>query len=175
MDPFTRQENILSETDAGHSDGEGLKLVPIAESIRYRKRAQSAEKKVETLAEQLAQAKTEASEMAAHLKDIQVEQRLTRKLVAAGAVDLEAAMLVAKARVEGETETDVDRVIEQLRTEKRYLFTDAGILAVAKKTAGVKDRVQNEQTILERAAKKASATGNRADLQEYLRLRRNFV
>ena len=174
MDPFTTQEKILSETDAGHGDADGLKLVPVAESIRYRKRAQSAEKQVETLAEQLAQAKAEASEMAAQLKDVEVEQKLTRKLAAAGAVDLEAAILVAKARVEGETETDVDRAIEQLRREKQYLFTNAGTPAVAKKTAGVKDRAHNEQTILERAAKKASATGNRVDLQEYLRLRRNF-
>jgi len=175
MSPIEEQENVLSETEAGQGDGDNLKLVPVAESIRYRKRAQSAEKKVEALAEQLAQAKARACEMDEQLNDIQVEQRLTRKLAAVGAVDLETAILIAKARIKEETEADLDVVIEQLRREKQYLFAEAGAPAVTKKTAGAKDRIQNGQTILERAAKKASMTGSRTDLQEYLKLRRNFI
>jgi len=175
MGPIETQENILSETEAGHSDGESLKLVPVVESIRYRKRAQSAEKKVEALAEQLAQAKVRACEMAKQLNGIQVEQRLTRKLAAAGAIDLETAVLIAKARVEDETEADLDGVVEQLKKEKQYLFANTGVATTAGKTAGARDRMQNSQTILERAAKKAATTGNRTDLQEYLKLRRNFI
>ena len=169
------EEKILSETEAGHSDSDSLKLVPVAESIRYRKRAQSAEKKIETLAEQLAKAKSQASEMAKELSSIQVEQKLTHKLAAAGAIDLETAVLIAKAKIEAETEADLDGVIEQLKKEKQYLFAGTSAAATAKKTAGAKDRMQNSQTILERAAKKAATTGNRTDLQEYLKLRRNFV
>jgi hypothetical protein len=44
-----------------------------------------------------------------------------------------------------------------------------------KRTAGAKDRVQNSQTVLEKAAKEAAVTGNRTDLQKYLKLRRSFV
>jgi hypothetical protein len=175
MGQIDADENILSEAEAGHSEGDSHKLVPVTESIRYRKRAQSAEKKVEALAEQLAQAKSQASEMAEQLSSIQVEQKLTRKLAAAGAVDLEAAVLIAKTRVEGETEADLDGVIEQLKKGKQYLFTGTRVAMTAQKTAGAKDRMQNNQTILERAAKKAAMTGNRTDLQEYLKLRRNFV
>ena len=176
MSQIDADENILSETEAGHSDiNNSLKLVPVAESIRYRKRAQSAEKQVETLVEQLAQAKSEASKMAEQLSSIRVEQELTRKLAAAGAVDLEAAVLVAKAKIEGKAQADLNGVIEQLKKEKQYLFTGSGGVVTAKKTAGAKDRMQNSQTILERAAKKAATTGNRTDLQEYLKLRRNFV
>ena len=176
MSQIDDEEKILSETEAGHSDiNNSLKLVPVAESIRYRKRAQSAEKQVETLAEQLAQAKSAASKMAEQLSSIQIEQKLMRKLAAAGTADLETAVLIAKARIEGQDDADLDGVIEQLKKEKQYLFAGTNAAATAKKTAGAKDRLQNSQTIVERAAKKAATTGNRTDLQEYLKLRRNFV
>jgi hypothetical protein len=102
MSQIDTEGNILSETKAGQDDVDNSKLVPVAESIRYRKRAQSAEKKVETLSEQLAQAKSQIGGMAEELSSIQIEQKMIRKLVAAGTVDLEAAVLIAKARVEGE-------------------------------------------------------------------------
>jgi hypothetical protein len=172
MGQVDTENDVLSE-DAG-GQGENAKLVPVAESIRYRKRAQSAEKLSETLAEQLEQAKSSISEMALQLNDIQGEQKLTRKLAAAGAIDLEAALLIARARTKGSQDADLDACIEQLRKEKQYLFASSNI-AVAKKTAGVKDRMTNSHTILGRAAKKASVTGNRTDLQEYLKLRRNFA
>jgi len=85
-------------------------------------------------------------------------------------------VLVAKVRMEGQEEADVDGVIEQLKKEKQYLFGgDNTRTAAAQKTAGVKDRVQNRQAVLERAAKKAATTGNRTDLQEYLKLRRDLL
>ena len=173
---LSETQEVLSETTAGHSDSDNLKLVPVAESIRYRKRAQSAEKEVETLTEQLAEAKSQAKKIGEQLSNIQVEQKLMRKLAAAGAVDLETAVLIAKARIEGETQADLDGVLEQLKKEKQYLFASNNDGAVmAKKTAGAKERMPDSQTILERAAKKAATTGNRADLQEYLKLRRNFI
>jgi len=175
MSQIDADENILSEDITGQDDIKNQKLVPVAESIRYRKRAQSAEKKIETLAEQLAQAKSQASEMAKELSSIRVEQKLTHKLAAAGAIDIETAVLITKAKIETETEADLDGVIQQLKREKQYLFSGTGAATTAKKTAGAKDRMQNNQTILERAAKKAATTGNRTDLQEYLKLRRNFV
>ena len=174
MSPIETQE-VLSEDITEPGDSDSAKLVPVAESIRYRKRAQSAEKKVEALTEQLAEAKSQAMKISEQLRDIQTEQKLLRKLAAAGAVDLEAAVLIAKARAEGQTEADLDGVIEQLRKEKRYLFAGTDRTVTAKKTAGAKGQMQNSQTVLERAAKKAATTGNRTDLQEYLRLRRNFV
>ena len=112
MSPVEGNENNLSEAEAEQSEGGNLKFVPVAESIRYRKRAQSAEKKVEALAEQLTQAEARASEMAARLEAIHIEGDLTRKLAAAGVVDLETAVLIAKTKVEGEKEADVDGVIE---------------------------------------------------------------
>jgi len=178
MSQIDADETILSGTIAGQSNSESdnLKLVPVAESIRYRKRAQSAEKKVAILAEQLAEAESEATKMAEQLSDVQIEQKLMRKLVAAGTVDLEMAVLIAKARMEGETKADLEGVVKQLKKEKQYLFGGERKGAVGvQRTAGAKDHETFNQTMLERAAKKAATTGNRTDLQEYLKLRRNFV
>ena len=180
-------ENALSEAEVGYSDEgretmddrremlDSLKLVPVAESIRYRKRAQGAEKKVEVLTEQLAQAKSQVTKMSEQLSDTQAEQKLMRKLASVGTVDMETAVLIAKARLENEKEADLDSVIEQLKKEKHYLFTSNASGIVTKKTAAAKERMQSSQTVLERAAKKAATTGNRTDLQEYLKLRRNFL
>jgi len=174
MSPIETQD-VLSEDIAGAGDGDNARLVPVAESIRYRKRAQSAEKKLEVLAEQLAQAQAQTAQLSEQLGGIQTEQKLMRQLAAAGAVDLETAVLIAKARMQGQTAADVTGVIEQLKKEKQYLFGGAGGTVTPAKTAGAKERVTSNETILERAAKKAATTGSRADLHEYLRLRRNFL
>ena len=178
MSPIETQRN-LSETNveqvSGHDDSDVSRLVPIAESIRYRKRAQGAEKQVEDLTEQLAAANSQVAKLSEQLSDIQAEQKLTRKLVAAGSVDLEAAVLIAKATMQGQTEADLEACVEQLKKEKQYLFADGNRAVTVKKTAGARERIKNSQTILERAAKKAATTGNRTDLQEYLKLRRNFI
>ena len=168
-------EEVLSEDTVGTGEGESLKLVPVAESIRYRKRAQSAERKVEELAEQLAEAKLQASKMAEELGSVRSEQELTRQLAGSGAVDLEAAILLAKAKMEGQPKADLDEVVEQLKREKQYLFARSSGAAGAKKTSGARQRMQDSQAVLERVAKKAAITGNRADLQEYLKLRRSFL
>ncbi|MHC4060127.1 MAG: hypothetical protein ACYSR6_00755 [Planctomycetota bacterium] len=168
------QDDILSETEAAHAESDNLKLVPVAESIRYRKRAQSAEKQIESLSQELAEARSQASEMSEQLRDTRIYGELTKKLAVAGVVDLETAVLIAKARAEAQEQPDLDAVIEELRREKQYLF-GGGAAATPRRTAPVKDRVANNQAVLERAAKKAAGTGNRTDLQEYLKLRRNFL
>ncbi|MHC4070767.1 MAG: hypothetical protein ACYSUD_20460 [Planctomycetota bacterium] len=171
----TETQDVLSEDIAGASDNDNTKLVPVAESIRYRKRAQSAEKKVEALSEQLAEANSQTAQISEQLSNIEAEQKLTRKLAAAGTVDLETAVLIAKARMQDRNEVDLDGVIDQLKKEKQYLFGGTPGALKAEKTAGARERLPNNQTIVEKAAKKAATTGNRTDLQEYLRLRRNFL
>jgi predicted nucleic acid-binding Zn-ribbon protein len=173
MNAIESQEFVSDNTE---QSTDNTKLVPVTESIRYRKRAQSAEKQVEDLSEQLSQAKSEAARISEQLNEIQLEQNLIRKLTAAGTVDLETAVLTVKARIESDNGADIDDVIEQLKKEKQYLFHQKDTYAPAiKKTAGVKERVQNSHTVLERAAKKAATTGSRTDLQEYLKLRRNYL
>jgi len=174
MSPIETQD-ILSEDITGAGDNDNMKLVPVTESIRYRKRAQSAEKKLEALTEQLTEAKAQTAKLSEQLSSIQTEQKLMSKLAAEGTVDMETAVLIAKTRMRDQGQADLDSVIDQLKKEKQYLFGDTIVAVTAKKTAGARERTTNNQTILERAAKKAATTGNRADLQEYLKLRRNFI
>jgi len=174
MSPIETQD-VLSEDITGAGDSDSTKLVPVAESIRYRKRAQSAEKKIEVLTEQLAEANEQTAQMSEQLSGIEAEQKLMRKLAAAGTVDMETAVLIAKARMDDQNEADLDGVIEQLKKEKQYLFGGATGTVTAKKTAGARERIHGNQTIVEKAAKKAATTGSRTDLQEYLKLRRNYL
>ena len=176
MSLIETQEDLSDDiTESGDNN---TKFVPVAESIRYRKRAQSAEKKVEDLTEQLAHTKSQLTKISGQLSDIQAEQELRSKLFAAGSIDLETAVLLTKARMEGKEQADLDGVIEQLKKEKQYLFAGASATATIKKTAGAKETAfsgSSNQTVLEKAAKRAATTGNRTDLQEYLKLRRNFL
>jgi len=176
MSAIESQESNITETDSGSADSDNTKYVPVSESIRYRKRAQSAENKVEALSRELSQAKAEASKMVEKLSRLQVEQELMRKLAAAGVVDLESAVLIAKARLEAEEGAETESVIEQLKKEKQYLFGgQQNTVGRVKKTAAVKDKMTNKQAVLERAAKMAAKSGKRTDLQEYLKMRRNLV
>ena len=152
----------------------GEKLVPVTEAIRYRKRAQSAEQKAAALRQKLQASEQKSGQLAMQLDDARVDNELASRLVAAGARDLETAVLLAKARLE-RTEDEVDSVVEQLRKEKTYLFKDVEPIGIASKTAGVRQKVPGGQSVLDRAAKRAASSGGRADMAEYMRVRRQFV
>ena len=115
-------------------------------------------------------------EISRELDNLKTEQQLTQKLAAAGVVDLEAAVLITKARIKGSEQADVDSVIEQLKREKQYLFGNERTMSLMpRSTSGARERGAAGHVVLGRAAKKAASTGNRTDLQEYLKLRRNFI
>ena len=123
----------------------------------------------------LAEANAKIAQMSRDLDELQLEQKLTHKLAAAGAVDLETAVLVAKARMGSKTPADIDNCIAQLRKEKTYLFGGPTETTAPRRTAPVKDRVATSQATLEQAAQKAAQTGSRADLHHYLKLRKNLL
>jgi hypothetical protein len=162
--------------DDGREANGSFRLVPVTESIRYRKRAQSAEQKAEELKGQLAEARQASEQMERQLNDMKLEGELMRKLSAAGAVDLEAAVVLAKSRLK-EPGDDLDDCVERLAAEKRYLFAERASRSgeTTHKTACAKDGRGGSRSILEGAARRAAVTGKRADLQEYLKVRRNFL
>jgi len=178
----TESQGSLSEDKVSQEEVGNMKMVPVAEAVRYHKRAQSAERRVEELAGELADVRAEESRLADELKGVQKEQELTRRLTAAGARDLEAATLIAKARLAGadkagstsSPQADLDGVVEQLKREKQYLFGEKVSGGAAVRTSGAKEQ-RGGGTGIERAAKRAAGTGSRADLQEYMRKRRSFV
>jgi hypothetical protein len=172
-------EGVLPGAEERQGEVDDVKFVPVGESIRYRRRAQGAEKRVDELAGELADAKAEATRLADELKATQREQELMKRLASEGTRDLEAAMLIAKARLAGKDQADLGGVIEQLKKEKGYLFPRPDSGQVGEKTSGsatVRTSPAKEQRsgagVLERAAKRAAGTGSRSDLQEYMRKRR---
>ena len=105
-----------------------------------------------------------------------------RRLASEGTRDLEAAMLIAKARLAKDEKGDLSGVVEQLKKEKQYLFPRPSSGQVGEKTSesvAVRTSSAKEQRsgagVLERSAKKAIGTGSRSDLQEYMRKRRSIV
>ena len=175
MDAIESQED-LSEDKVEQQDLNNARLVPIGESIRHRKRAQSAERRVEELTGELSESRAEAARLADELKGVQKDQELTKRLAAAGARDLEAAVLIAKSRLDQGDKTDLSSVVEQLKKEKQYLFSETvtGGASPTLRTSSVKEQ-RSGAGMLERAAKRAAGTGSRSDLQEYMRRRRSVV
>jgi hypothetical protein len=167
-------QGSLSEDKVEQGDVGDMKLVPVGESIRYRKRAQNAERRLEELAGELAEVRFEASRLAEELKVSQKEQDLIRRLASEGARDLEAAVLIAKSRSSRDGEKDVGSIIEQLKHEKRYLFGEEAAATAITRTSPAKEQ-RGRVCSLERAAKRAAGTNSRADLQEYMRMRRSVI
>jgi hypothetical protein len=165
----------LSEDKVSQEEASNVRVVPIAESVRYHKRAQTAEKRAEELAGELAEARADAGRLANELKATQKEQELMQRLAAEGARDLEAAVLIAKARISRDNKADVNNVVEQLKKEKGYLFSERPATAAAVRTSPAKESRQTGASAIERAARSAAGTGSRADLQEYMRKRRSVV
>jgi hypothetical protein len=169
------EEKELQEAEEIENEGGLRKLVPVTESIRYRKRAQSAERQNEALAGELSAAREKIQQLDGQIGNLKAEQKVMRKLISAGASDLEAAVLLVKARSEGGSDEEIDSVVEQLRKEKGYLFGQRAQEGLkVRKTSGEKERIGG-QAVLEGAAKRAATTGDRRDLQEYLKLRRNYT
>jgi len=171
MNDVDLRSQEMSEDEALNSE----KLVPVSEAIRYRKRAQQAEKQSVTLEQQLNELLGENKQLTERLNGVELEQKLVGVLSVAGVNDLEAAVLVAKARMKSEEDLSVESIVEQLRKEKAYLFDDQGSWPTASKTAGVKERKPGGQRVLEKTAKRAAISGSRNDVQEYMKVRRQFV
>jgi hypothetical protein len=172
MDAIESQSG-MSEDKVSQEETGNVKKASVAEAIRYHKRAQLAERRAEELESELAQTRTEAERLRKELTDTQKEQELIKKLSDGGARDLEAAVLIAKARMGRDDKLDLSDVVEQLKKEKGYLFGQtAGTGGAASPRTSPAKEQRSGAGSLERAAKKAAVTGSRADLQEYMRKRR---
>ncbi|MCK5563795.1 MAG: hypothetical protein KAJ07_00995 [Planctomycetes bacterium] len=168
-----KEQDFESQELSEDKDVNAEKLVPVGEAIRYRKRAQSAEQAAEALTEELATSKEQGKQLTEKLQQLESENAMTMELVSAGAIDLEAAMMMTKSRLTGGE--DIKDVVAQLRAEKGYLFVDRVEQAVLPRTSGVKHKRGGAVAGLEAAAKRAASSGSRADIHEYLKVRRQFV
>lgn len=165
------------------------KLVPVGESIRYRRRAQQAESRcteleqqleelqsqMERRSDELAAAESQRDETLSRLTETDNARRAERRLAAAGVTDFETAGLLLSRRVDLAEELDdeaLDRQVEQLLLDKPFLRSTAAGAALppvsASPRAGDADAGR-----LAHAAERAARTGNRRDVADYLRLRRS--
>ena len=173
------QANLL-ETEEGANDQEhkdGVKMVPVTESIRYRKRAQSAEKQNRQLSEQLKELTGKKEDLRSEVQNLKSEKQLMKKLSEAGAVDMESALLVTKDRIGKTEDADIEGVIEDLKKSKSFLFANSDQkFSRAGKTAFARDKIDPDNSnILGKSAIRALKTGSRIDLHEYMKMKRNLI
>lgn len=156
-------------------DGAGSQdqLTPAAEAIRYRKRAQMAEKELADIKAQRDRLQSENQTLTDQIGRIRQDQQIRAQLLAAGPTDLETAELLVRDRLANSTERDVSKVIERLRRDKGWLFAPRP-MGGPLRTAGLRFAA-DRSTALQEAARKAARSGQPADVQEYLRLRRQVV
>lgn len=161
------EEDLANKNDAATASPD--KLVPVAEAIRYRKRAQVAEQSLAALRGELDQAQQRCEQAEQTVSDLERRQRIDQLLSEADAIDVDAARLLTEVAVQGMDEPDVAEAVDDLRRHKPYLFhagiDEPGGLALAPQLDGVDDP-------LAQAAEQAQHSGNRRDLLRYLRLRR---
>ena len=171
------QENTLQEErpaaiESNHDEEAASlqdRLVPVAEAIRYRKRAQAAEQQLSGLQEQLQSAQQRCEQAEQTISSLERRQQIDALLAEADAIDIDAARLLTEAAVQSMDEPDVAEAVDDLRRHKPYLFRAeggaTGGLALAPRIEGFDDP-------LAQAAEQAQHSGDRRDLLRYLRLRR---
>jgi len=180
------EPNVPEPTQQAAADG-ASRLIPVSESIKYRRRAQQAEGRIQSFEQQLKdlQDKLEASSKNLGLAEAQRDEACHQLLVAenhslaermlggAGVVDIEAASLLLSKRVDFGQEIEAEslaRRVEQLMLDKPYL-RGGPTATFPPKTASARSPGAGLAQ-LTRAADRAVASGDRRDVAEYLRLRR---
>jgi hypothetical protein len=104
---MVEEKQVLSEDEVIEED----KMVPVGESIKYRKRAQSAERQLADVQEQLCDVKTENEKLSKRIGSFEIERSLCGELVKAGIGDVEAGVILARAELEKNAEADVSEIV----------------------------------------------------------------
>jgi len=180
------QENPEMPADNDSPDS-GAKHVPVAEAIKYRRRAQQAEGqlqqytmqieelkgRIDGKSEELATAEAQRDEAASRLTAAENQLAVERMLGAAGVVDLEAASTLLGKRLDLAENLDQETIatgVEQLLLDKPFLRRSPGPLPPTTASANLSRTAVAGQ--LATAAQRAAQTGDRKDVAAYLRLRR---
>ena len=172
------QAETAAENQIEQSSDDSSQILPVTQAIRYRKRAQAAEKQLAEVKSELQINQKSRQEAAEQLQATRRENDLTQQLVKAGVTDLEVALLLAEKLLKNSSDEqpDVNSAIESLRRQRPSLFggRDNSIASVAGPTAGVHSADSRLQSSISASAQQAQRTGSRNDVCQYLRLRRKF-
>ncbi|QQE13587.1 hypothetical protein JD969_09050 [Planctomycetota bacterium] len=144
------------------------KKVPVSEAIKYRKRAQVAEKMLTEMQDKVGSLSDELKETEETVKYLERKQHINSLLAQEEAIDLDAARLLTEIAIESMDEPDIEETIKDLRESKPYLFRSKHSICASAMPAN--EYIQNNE--IETAAVSATQTGNRADLLRYLRIKR---
>lgn len=167
-----QQDELIAEATEPDDGAEGAndaaeKMVPVGESIRYRRRAQAAEQKLSAMQGQLDQLQAELTESREALVQAEQRRRIDQLLTEAEAIDLPAARLLTEAAIEQMSDGDVAEAVSDLRRHKPYLFRHRGA-----RGGSLSPRPRHGHGQVDEAAAEAASSGDRRDLLRYLRLRR---
>jgi len=174
----------------------------IQESIKYRRRAQEAERQAEaleaevqelrqarddrtsTIEAELAHAKAEADALRSRLDMLEHDRRLEHELVRAGCADTETALALSRERLGGNPPPeDLAAFARSLLEEKPHLRGESGgapangsrdLRGLPPRTAAAKPAGdRTPRRATERLANQARRTGDPRDLMAYMRVRRS--
>jgi len=169
-------ESASTASDANPASISSAPSTVIAEARRYRKRAQAAEKAVEELKSDLAERQKKLSEHEQTIAALRSRQKIDELLLSAGAIDLEAARVLAQAELakDGQpSDSDIEQAVGELRRRKPFLFRTRATHAGGGGALSPKGQeISPQQNALTQAATEAGSTGKRGDVLRYLRLRR---
>jgi predicted RNase H-like nuclease (RuvC/YqgF family) len=158
----------LSQPTDGEAE-ETEKLVPVTEAIRYRKRAQQAERQVGDMQTRMQSLQSQLDEAQQTIDHLERRQKIDALLAESEPIDTEAVRLLTEQAVQQMDEPDVQAAVEELRQSRPYLFRQQRGSAGSAMAARVTDPAGGES---EDAAEQAAISGDRRDLLRYLRLRR---
>jgi len=167
--PTTASDTAAQQPDLTTDDGTD-KLVPVTEAIRYRRRAQQAEQRLNDLERELGELRSAYDASQETITALERRERIDALLTESDTVDLEATRLLTEVAVAGMDEPDVASAVADLRRHKPYLF-DRGAAGLPS-AMGPREPGCEPDPAAE-AADEARQTGDRRDLLRYLRLRRS--
>jgi hypothetical protein len=172
----------------------------IHESIKYRRRAQDAERRAEALEaevqtlrqgegqrlsaleQDLSQSRTEAETLRTRLEAVERDRQLEREFLRAGCADPETALALARERLGTANAPDDPAAFARgLLEEKPHLRGAGAPLPTGQATAGLPPRTaavkppKDPVRVAERLAERARTSGSTGDLMAYMQARRTHV
>ena len=159
-----------SELEVNDGGDGNERLVPVAEAIRYRKRAQAAETQLTDTKGHLQDLKAELEQAKRAIDQLDRRQQIDVMLADADAVDMEVARLLTEAAVEMMEDADIELAVNDLRRQKPYLFRrNQGSGGAGSMSAHVRTGVVSG---VDQVKQQAKSSGDRRDLLRYLRMKR---
>jgi hypothetical protein len=176
-------------SNAPPSSPETPKLVPVTESIKYRRRAQQAEghlqkleqqltelkQQMQTHQDQLAQAQSQRDQLQRQLVTTENRRSAEQMLSHCGVLDIQAATSLLSQKLNLSEELSPESLshnVEELLLDKPYLRHELAKPSLPTRTASARAGISSLSTQLSQVAQQAATSGDRRDIAQYLRLRR---